>query len=78
MGEVRRVGVTLAPASYLPTPAMELPNNLPAYLEQVERDIIQRALYKTRYNKTQAAELLGISFRQLRYQIQKLKIDEEA
>ncbi len=54
----------------------ELPPNLPAYLEQIERDIIQRALYKTRYNKTQAAELLGISFRQLRYQIQKLKIDE--
>jgi len=35
-----------------------------------------RALQKTRYNKTQAAELLGVSFRQLRYQIQKLKIDE--
>ncbi len=54
----------------------ELPKSLPAYLEQVERDIILRALQKTRYNKTQAAELLGVSFRQLRYQIQKLKIDE--
>lgn len=55
---------------------LELPKSLPQYLEQVERDIIVRALQKTRYNKTQAAELLGISFRQLRYQIQKLKIDE--
>ncbi len=54
----------------------ELPKSLPAYLEEVERDIIIRALQKTRYNKTQAAELLGVSFRQLRYQIQKLKIDE--
>lgn len=54
----------------------ELPESLPAYLEQVERQIILRALQKTRYNKTQAAELLGVSFRQLRYQIQKLKIDE--
>lgn len=54
----------------------ELPKSLPAYLEQVERQIILRALQKTRYNKTQAAELLGVSFRQLRYQIQKLKIDE--
>ncbi len=54
----------------------ELPKSLPDYLEQVEREIIQRALQKTRYNKTQAAELLGVSFRQLRYQIQKLKIDE--
>ena len=56
----------------------ELPKSLPAYLEQVEREIILRALKKTRYNKTQAAELLGVSFRQLRYQIQKLKIDEDA
>jgi len=54
----------------------DLPKSLPAYLEQVEREIIMRALQKTRYNKTQAAELLGVSFRQLRYQIQKLKIDE--
>jgi two-component system response regulator PilR (NtrC family) len=54
----------------------DLPSSLPAYLEQVEREIILRALQKTRYNKTQAAELLGVSFRQLRYQIQKLKIDE--
>jgi two-component system, NtrC family, response regulator PilR len=53
-----------------------LPKSLPAYLEQVEREIILRALQKTSYNKTQAAELLGVSFRQLRYQIQKLKIDE--
>ena len=55
----------------------DLPKSLPAYLEQVEREIILRALQKTRYNKTQAAELLGVSFRQLRYQIQKLKIDEQ-
>lgn len=54
----------------------ELPKSLPAYLEQIEREIILKALQKTRYNKTQAAELLGVSFRQLRYQIQKLKIDE--
>ena len=51
-----------------------LPANLPAYLEQVEREIIQRALEKTQYNRTQAAQLLGISFRQLRYQMQKLGI----
>jgi len=55
---------------------VDLPKSLPAYLEQVEREIILRALQKTRYNKTQAAELLGVSFRQLRYSIQKLRIDE--
>ena len=51
-----------------------LPNNLPEYLEQVERDIILRALAQTQFNRTQAAQLLGISFRQLRYQMQKLDI----
>jgi two-component system response regulator PilR (NtrC family) len=52
----------------------ELPSNLPAYLEQVERDIIVRALQQTQFNRTQAASLLGIGVRQLRYQMQKLNI----
>lgn len=51
-----------------------LPSCLPDYLDNVERDIIQRALAQTQYNRTQAAELLGISFRQLRYQMQRLNI----
>jgi two-component system response regulator PilR (NtrC family) len=53
-----------------------LPSCLPEYLNEIERDIIQRALQQTRFNRTQAAELLGISFRQLRYQMQKLNINE--
>ena len=56
--------------------APELPFSLPEYLENVERELIRRALVRTCYNRTQAAELLGVSFRQLRYQIQKLKIQE--
>jgi len=51
-----------------------LPGNLPEYLSQVERDIIGRALQQTGFNRTQAAALLGISVRQLRYQMQKLEI----
>ena len=51
-----------------------LPSNLPAYLEQVERDIIQRALQQTQFNRTRTASLLGLSVRQLRYQMQKLDI----
>jgi two-component system response regulator PilR (NtrC family) len=54
--------------------AGELPSNLPDYLNQVERDIILRALQQTQFNRTQAAGLLGISLRQLRYQMQKLDI----
>ncbi len=53
-----------------------LPSNLPDYLNQIERDIILRALAQTQFNRTQAAQLLGISFRQLRYQMQKLNIQE--
>ena len=51
-----------------------LPHCLPDYLDQVERDIILRALERTRFNRTQAAQLLGISLRQLRYQMQRLAI----
>jgi two-component system response regulator PilR (NtrC family) len=64
-----------APPDTLPAlGAGELPSNLPDYLEQVERDIILRALQQTQFNRTQAASLLGISVRQLRYQMQKLDI----
>jgi two-component system response regulator PilR (NtrC family) len=65
---------TPQPATPQPAGPDALPNNLPDYLVQVERDIIQRALNQTQFNRTQAASLLGISVRQLRYQIQKLGI----
>jgi two-component system response regulator PilR (NtrC family) len=63
-----------APDSLPALGAGELPSNLPDYLCQIERDIIQRALQQTQFNRTQAASLLGISVRQLRYQMQKLDI----
>ncbi|CAN5420053.1 sigma-54 dependent transcriptional regulator [soil metagenome] len=55
---------------------MNLPSSLPDHLDDVERKIILRALAKTHFNRTQAAELLGISFRQLRYRMQRLSIHE--
>ncbi len=63
-----------ATAAAASTASEALPNSLPDYLEQIERDIILRALAQTQFNRTQAAQLLGISFRQLRYQMQKLDI----
>jgi two-component system response regulator PilR (NtrC family) len=54
----------------------DLPRSLPDHLDNVEREIIRRALAKTRFNRTQAAELLGISFRQLRYRMQRLAIHD--
>ena len=44
-------------------------------LENMERAAIVKALEKTRYNKTAAAKLLGMSFRALRYRIKKLGIE---
>jgi len=46
----------------------------PALLQK-EKEVIQHALEKTKYNKTAAAKLLGISFRALRYRIKKLGMD---
>jgi two-component system response regulator PilR (NtrC family) len=48
---------------------------LGAQLEDIERDAIVKALEKTRYNKTAAAKVLGMSFRALRYRIKKLGIE---
>ena len=44
-------------------------------IEDVQRQAIVDALKKTRYNKTAAAKLLGLTFRQLRYRIKKLGIE---
>jgi two-component system response regulator PilR (NtrC family) len=49
--------------------------DLDAALNNNERDAILHALEQTRYNKTAAAKLLGLSFRQLRYRIKKLGIE---
>ena len=50
---------------------------LPAYLDQLEREAILQALGKTGFNRTAAARLLGITFRQLRYRMQRLGIKDE-
>jgi two-component system response regulator PilR (NtrC family) len=56
--------------------AFEVP--LPAYLDRLEREAILAALAKTGFNRTAAARLLGITFRQLRYRMQRLGIREES
>jgi two-component system response regulator PilR (NtrC family) len=55
-------------------PSVALPIDLPAYLESVERNVILAALDQTGFNRTAAAKLLGLSFRQLRYRMQQLGI----
>ena len=50
-------------------------DQLESYLESKEKQAIEAALEKTRWNKTAAAKLLGISFRQLRYRLKKLGLE---
>ena len=59
---------TLAPP--VPTATTALGDQL----ENIERAAILKALEQTRYNKTAAAKLLGMSFRALRYRVKKLGI----
>jgi two-component system response regulator PilR (NtrC family) len=63
-----------APPAEPALPSVTLPIDLPAYLESVERNVILAALDQTGFNRTAAAKLLGLSFRQLRYRMQQLGI----
>jgi two-component system response regulator PilR (NtrC family) len=57
----------------VPSPAA-LPSDLAAYLDGVERDILQRALERHRYNRTAAGASLGLSLRQMRYRMARLGV----
>lgn len=58
-------------------PVLSGPMNLQDHLDRVEREAILDALEKTRFNRTAAAKLLGITFRALRYRMARLGINEE-
>ncbi len=49
--------------------------SLEDYLETIEKEILKNALEECRWNKTAAAERLGMSFRSIRYRLKKLGID---
>jgi two-component system response regulator PilR (NtrC family) len=48
---------------------------LDTYMDNIEKDVLIKALEQTRYNKTAAARLLGITFRALRYRLKKLGLE---
>jgi two-component system response regulator PilR (NtrC family) len=50
-------------------------DNLEDHLEAIERKLIMQALEETRWNRTAAAQRLGLSFRSMRYRLKKLDID---
>jgi two-component system response regulator PilR (NtrC family) len=76
-GEVRARDIQLRPTPGEASSAANIQGvgALGNHLEDIERDAIRRALEQTRYNKTAAAKVLGMSFRALRYRIKKLGIE---
>jgi two-component system response regulator PilR (NtrC family) len=50
-------------------------SSLETYLENIEKEVISKALERCRWNKTEAAKTLGISFRALRYRLKKLELE---
>jgi len=55
--------------------AIQPGETLEEYLENIEREILKQTLEQCRWNKTAAAEQLGMSFRSMRYRLKKLNID---
>ncbi|HEY6355429.1 MAG TPA: sigma-54 dependent transcriptional regulator [Burkholderiaceae bacterium] len=66
--EAARKAVAMAPPG-------ELPADLVAYLDHVERDILIRALELHRFNRTAAGASLGLSLRQMRYRMARLGVN---
>lgn len=50
-------------------------SDLEEYLENIERSLILQALEETRWNRTAAAQRLGLTFRSMRYRLKKLGLD---
>jgi two-component system response regulator PilR (NtrC family) len=71
--------VDFAPTQAQPAPADAaaatlMPRDLQAYLDQQERQILVQALRDTGFNRTAAAQKLGLTLRQIRYRIARLAI----
>jgi two-component system response regulator PilR (NtrC family) len=74
-GRIGESDLNLRPVAEDTAAATPSTANLGSQVDDVQRQAIVQALEKTRYNKTAAAKLLGLSLRQLRYRIDKLGIE---
>ena len=74
-GTISESDLALRPASAPEADGVtSIATDLGDQIEDMQRQAIVDAMQKTRYNKTAAAKLLGLTFRQLRYRIKKLGI----
>ena len=78
-GEIQAEDLQLAPTRVGPEAADDGLVGLPLQerLDTVERKAILDALEQTHYNRTAAAKLLGVTFRALRYRMERLGITDE-
>ncbi|MBY0467903.1 MAG: sigma-54 dependent transcriptional regulator, partial [Burkholderiaceae bacterium] len=65
-----------SPASASAAPG--LPSDLAVYLDDIERDMLLRALEQHRFNRTAAGASLGLSLRQMRYRMARLHVMDGA
>jgi two-component system response regulator PilR (NtrC family) len=75
--EITHTDLQLAPGGGSPAPLDVAGLPLQERLDAIERKAILDALEQTRYNRTAAAKVLGISFRALRYRMERLGIKDE-
>jgi two-component system response regulator PilR (NtrC family) len=64
----------LTTSAPIPLAEAPLPKDLAAYLDGLERAVLERALALHRYNRTAAGASLGLSLRQMRYRMARLGI----
>ena len=72
------LGATDLPAPVAPASepgSFSIPADLQSHLDAQEREILIHVLRETRFNRTAAAQRLGISLRQIRYRMERLSID---
>jgi two-component system response regulator PilR (NtrC family) len=50
-------------------------SSLERYLENIEKDMLTRALEENKWNKTAAAKQLGLSFRSFRYRLKRFNLE---
>jgi two-component system response regulator PilR (NtrC family) len=66
--------VVVSPQAGADGEAVPLPADLVAYLDEIERDVLVRALERHRYNRTAAGAAMGLTLRQMRYRMARLGI----
>jgi two-component system response regulator PilR (NtrC family) len=75
MAEARDASAEAARAARMAPVEEPLPTDLTKFLDDVERDILVRALEHHRFNRTAAGIGLGLSLRQMRYRMARLNVN---